>query len=76
MKALIKGLRLSTIATIDEILMSSWREGQIHDSEFELLHDVELNDAWLDIHDGIVRLKDGDNEIVLFEDSFVEISIT
>ena len=75
MKTVIKGLRLSTIATIDEILMSSWREGQIQDSEFELLHDVELNDAWLDIHDGVVRLKDGDNEIVLFEDSFVEISI-
>ena len=76
MKTLIKGLRLSTIATIDEVLMSTWRERQILDSEFELLHDVELNDAWLDIHDGIVRLKDGDNEIVLFEDSFVEISIT
>lgn len=75
MKTLIKGLRLSTIATIDEVLMSSWREGQVQDSEFELLHDVELNDAWLDIHDGVVRLKDGDNEIVLFEDSFVEISI-
>ena len=76
MKTIIKGLRLTTIATIDEILMPTWREGHIEDSEFELLHDVELNDGWLDIHDGIVRLKDGDNEIVLFEDSFVEITIT
>ena len=75
MTTTIKGLRLTTIATIDEVLIDSWREGAIPHSCYETLYDVELNDAWIMVNDGVIKLNDGENYVVLFEDSFVEISI-
>lgn len=75
MTTTIKGLRLTTIGSIDEVLIDSWREGVIHESEYETLYDVELNDAWISVNDGVIKLEDGNNYVVLFEDSFVEISI-
>lgn len=71
----INGLQLSTISTIDEVLIPTWRDGKIPESKYERLYDVTLNDAWISINDGVIKLQDGDNYVVLFEDSFVKISI-
>lgn len=75
MTVIIKGLQLSTISTIDEVLTPTWRDGALLPSPYEKLYDVRLNDAWLSINEGVIKIEDGDNYVVLFKDSFVELSI-
>ena len=71
----IKGLSLSTIGIIDDLLMDSWREGRIENGEGGL-YNVQLNDAWLEKSGGIIMINDGDNApVVLFDDLFIEITI-
>lgn len=72
----IKGLSLSTIGIIDDLLMDSWRDGHLEDAEGNL-YNVVLNDAWLEKSGDIIMINDGDNApVVLFDDLFVEISIS
>ena len=76
MKTIIKGLRLSTIATIDDVLTPTWRAGELPHSEYEFLYDVELDESQLNLKDDVIDITDGNNYVILFDDSFVEISIT
>lgn len=75
MTFVINGLQRSTISTLDNVLMPTWREDRIIESQYERLYDVALNDAWITLNDGVIRLEDGENSVVLFNDSFVKISI-
>ena len=75
MTTIIKGLELSVIGEIDDILSPLWREGEL-ESYDNGGYIVTLNESWLNMEDGVITLTNGENFVVLFTTLFVEIIIT
>ena len=70
----ILGIDGVTLMTLDDVLPDSWREPSRRRDDG--LYDVQLNDAWLKIDDGIMYICMDDEEIIFYRNLFVQIIIS